>query len=429
MLTRGRFGPLAEPRFRLFWTGKTASLFGDALMPVTLVFAILSVGGTASDIGLVLGTSLAVRVVLLVVGGALADRVSRRLLVLGCDVSLAVVQVFVCLLLATGSGSIWLLLVASVLYGVAGALSLPALTGLITQSIAKDRLQEANALIGISTSTAFIVGPALAGLIIAVSSPALVYLLDAATFVVSAVTLAMLRITPVERTGKSNFFRDITTGWKEVTSRPWYWIGLCCHAVWNLGACVFLVLGPVIVNEEMGGASSWGLVAASTAGGSLLGGFVVLRWRPRRPLIVGHLALLLTALQLGSLIGPSPVVVIMASALIGAIGVTLINQLWTTAVQALIPEEVISRVDSYDWLISMTMAPLGYALAGPLAERAGNSVTLQIAIGLVAVAVVAALLVPGIRAVRQQAGGGVFVGTPPPQEPQLPATVTGTSSS
>src|SRR5690606_29906309 len=146
------FGPLGEPKFRLFWTGRTASLFGDALMPVTLVFAILDVGGSGSDIGMVLGVSLAVRVMLLIAGGALADRVSRRLLVLGCDMSLAIVQVTVGMLLITGYGSIWLLLVASILYGVANALLTPALTGLVTQTIAKEKLQQANALIGISTS-------------------------------------------------------------------------------------------------------------------------------------------------------------------------------------------------------------------------------------------------------------------------------------
>src|SRR5690606_17265303 len=163
-----------------------------------------------------------------------ADRVSRRLLVLGCDMSLAIVQVTVGMLLITGYGSIWLLLVASILYGVANALLTPALTGLVTQTIAKEKLQQANALIGISTSTAYIVGPAIAGLLIAASSPALTYLLDAATFVVSAVTLTKLRIAPVARSDKGNFFRDIVTGWREVTSRPWYWIGMCCHAVWNL---------------------------------------------------------------------------------------------------------------------------------------------------------------------------------------------------
>ena len=408
MLRRGRLGPLSDPKFRLFWVGHTASIVGDALMPVTLAFAILSVGGSLSDIGLTLGTSLAVRVALLVIGGTLADRFPRRLLIIGCDVALAVVQTVVCVLLATGHGDIWILLAASVFYGAASALSKPALTGLVPQMVPKERLQQANALIGISRSTAEIIGPALAGLMIAVTSPALAYVIDAGTFVVSAVTLLRLRLAPVTRENKANFFQDIAAGWHEMVSRPWYWISLCCHAIWNLGACAFLVLGPVIVNDHLGGASSWGLVAASTAAGSLLGGFAVLRWRPRRPLVIGHLALLLTVPQLGSLIGPSPVVLIMASALFGALGVTFINQLWMTVVQQLIPENVISRVSSYDWLISMTVAPLGYAMAGPLAEHTGTSVTLGIAIALVTAPVVAVLMIPGIRAVRQERDGRIL---------------------
>jgi MFS family permease len=418
MLTRGRLGPLTDPRFRLFWIGSTASTVGDALMPVTLVFAILSVGGSTSDIGMVLATSIAVRVLLLVIGGTLADRLPRRLLMVGCDVVLAVVQIAVGILLFTGQGSIGLLLTASVLYGAASAMSKPAMTGLVPQTITKDRLQQANALVSISRSTAHIIGPALAGLLVAAGSPALTYLIDAGTFMVSAVTLVLLKIAPVARDKKESFLQDIAAGWHEIVSRPWYWIGLCCHATWNLGACVFLVLGPVIVNNEMGGASSWGLVAASTATGSLLGGFAVLRWKPRRPLVAGHLALLLTVPQLASLIGPSPILLIMASSLFAAIGVTFINQLWTTAMQQLIPEHAISRVSSYDWLVSFTVAPLGYAMVGPLSEYAGISVTVGIAMALVAASVVAVLMVPGIRAVRQGRDGAMVVRSATEQEPE-----------
>ncbi|MEV4690558.1 MFS transporter [Micromonospora echinospora] len=408
MVMRERFGPLADPKFRLFWIGNSTSLVGDAIMPVTLVFAILSVGGSLSEVGMVLGTSLAVRVALLVIGGTLADRFPRRLLMVGCDLSLAVVQTAVFVLLATGHGSIWMLLAAAVFYGIASALSKPALTGLLPQMVATERLQQANALMSISRSAAQIIGPALAGLIIAVASPAAAYLLDAGTYLVSAITLLLLRLPPVARKSRGKLFQDIAAGWREVVSRPWYWMGLCCHAVWNLGASVFVVLGPVIVNEQLGGASRWGLVATSAAVGSLLGGFVALRWRPRRPLISGHLCLLLSVPQLAALFAPSPVVVLMAAATMHAIGVAIINQIWVTALQQLIPEAVISRVSSYDWLISMIVAPLGLALTGPLAEHAGTPFTLGVAITLVTVPVLAILVVPGIRAVRQSHDGKMF---------------------
>jgi predicted MFS family arabinose efflux permease len=331
----------------------------------------------------------------------------RRLVLVGSDVVLTMVQLTVGLLLLTGRGSIAVLLGASVFYGAASALSKPALTGIVPQTVSKERLQQANALMGISESTARIFGPAIAGLIIAASNPAWTYLFDAATFALGAAMLMLLRTPPVVRKARSNVFRDVVVGWREMWSRSWYWTALCSHAVWNLGSGVFAVLGPVIVSEHAGGAASWGLVSASMAAGSLIGGVVLLRWRPRRPLVIGHLALLLTAPQIASLIGPSPVVTIMVATIVGAAGVTLINQLWTTAVQQLIPENVISRLSSYDWLVSFTVAPLGYAMVGPLSEEIGNPATLAVAICLVTLPVFGILAVPGIRRVRQSSDGRI----------------------
>jgi MFS family permease len=415
MALKGRLGPLEDSQFRLFWIGRTASVLGDAVMPVTLVFAVLSLGGSASEIGLILATAMVVRVVLLLLGGAVADLFPRRVVLIGSDAAVTAVQVTVGVLLLTGRGSIGVLLGAAVFYGAASALSKPALTGILPQIVRKERLQQANALVGISQSTVQIAGPALAGVIVAVWTPGVAYLLDAATFVVGIVTLLLLRVPEAARIGGTNLLRGVVTGWRELVSRPWYWTALVSHAVWNMGSCAFVVLGPIIVNEHAGGPASWGLVAASMAAGSLLGGIVLLRWRPRRPLVIGHLALLLTAPQLASLITPLRVDAIMVLTLAGASGVAFINHLWTTATQQLIPENVISRLSSYDWLVSFTIAPLGYVMAGPLSERFGTSATLTVAIALVTLPVLGLLAMPGIRRVRQGKDGRMYVqGAEPP---------------
>jgi predicted MFS family arabinose efflux permease len=156
--------------------------------------------------------------------------------------------------------------------------------------------------------------------------------------------------------------------------------------------------------------------------GALAGGALSLRWRLRRPLIVAHLGLALTALQLAALVGPSPILVSMAAAVAAAAGVSFVNNVWVTAIQRLIPEEVLSRVSSYDWLVSFTVAPLGYAAVGPLSGRIGATGVLLLAVGCVCVAVAAVLLVPRVRSLRQDRDGNLH-GWPELDEPARPEVI------
>lgn len=408
MKVADKFGALAERSFRLLWIGRTTSALGDALMPVTLAFSVLSTGGSAADIGLVIAATMVARMALLLVGGALADRLPRRLLLGGSDLFSCAVQVAAGVMLLTGHGSVTLLLGTAVCYGAASAVTKPAVAGLVPQTVSREKLQQANSLMELSRGAAQVMGPGLAGVAVALASPGWVYLLDAVTFLVSAVTLVLLPLAPMRPTERTHIVKEIATGWSEVVRRPWYWVTLCGHAIWNVGSSAFTVLGPVVIARQAGGAANWGLVAASMATGALLGAAVTMRYRPRRPLVAAHLALLLTALQLAALTGPSPTVVIMAAALAGAAGVSFLNSLWTTAVQKLIPEEVLSRVVSYDWLISFTVAPLGYAAVGPLSEAIGTTRTLGIALAFAAAGVVTVLLVPRIRQLRQTGKGDLY---------------------
>ncbi|WP_143674319.1 MFS transporter [Streptomyces caniscabiei] len=408
MRVADKFGALAERGFRLLWVGRTTSALGDAMMPVMLAFAVLSAGGSAADIGLVIASTMVVRTLLLLVGGALADRLPRRLLLGGSDLFQCVVQAAVGVLLLTGHGSVPLLLGAAVCYGAASAVARPAIAGLVPQTVSREKLQQANGLMELSRGAVQVVGPALAGVVVAMASPGWVYLLDAATFLVSATTLVLLPLAPAQRAGGAHLFKEITTGWGEVVRRPWYWVALCGHAIFNLGSSAFYVLGPVVVAHQAGGAADWGLVSASMAVGALLGAAVTMRYRPRRPLVAAHLGPLLAVLPLTALATPSPTAVIMGAALASAAGVTFMNSLWKTAVQRLIPEEVLSRVSSYDWLISFTVAPLGYAAVGPLAEAIGTYRTLMIAPAFVVVAVATVLLVPRVRQLRQTGEGDLY---------------------
>jgi hypothetical protein len=250
-------------------------------------------------------------------------------------------------------------------------------------------------------------GPAVAGLLIAVFGPGLVYAMDATTFVVSAASLGLLRLTPRSLPRRASFRADLAVGWRELAMRQWYWLNLIAHALWNFAIPAYYVLGPVIAASRLGGASAWGAISASWAAGAVAGGVIALRVHPRRPLIAGNLALVLGALPLLALARPLATWEIGIAAAFGSAGMIFLNTVWTATMQELIPDQVRSRVDSYDWLISLVVMPAGFAIVGPLAAAAGDAVTLVGAAAVLAIPSALVVLLPGIRAVRRNAEGGI----------------------
>jgi MFS family permease len=212
-----RLAALSEPTFRRFWLGRTASTFGDSLVPVATAFAVLRIGGGATGIGYVLGAFTLSQVAFLPVGGVWADRLPRRLVMLTCDAVRAVVQVAIAVALLTGEARLWMLVVGGTVFGAASAFFMPASAGLIPQTVSAEHLQEANGLVWASQSGVRICGPALSGVVVAAAQPGWVFVVDAATFVVSAAFLARLEIegTPPAR---QRFFAELGEGWQASAS-------------------------------------------------------------------------------------------------------------------------------------------------------------------------------------------------------------------
>ncbi len=408
--------PLAGRTYRLVWIGQTVSSAGDALVQVALVFAILHIGGTAADIGYIVAVQMVTRVLFILAGGVWADRLRRQFVMLASDILRAMVQAALAVLLVTGQAHVLELGAGAALYGAAQAFFGPASAGLVPETVPTDQLQQANALMGFSRSFLSVGGPAVAGLLIAVSGPGLVFALDAATFVVSAASLGLLKLAPRSLPRRSSFRADLAAGWRELAMRPWYWLNLIAHALWNFAIPAYSVLGPVIAAARLGGASAWGIISASWAAGAVVGGVIALRVRPRRPLVAGNLALVLGALPMLALARPLGTWEIGIAAAFGSAGMIFLNSVWTATMQELIPDQVRSRVDSYDWLISLVVMPAGFAIVGPLAAGAGDAVTLVGAAAVLAIPSGLVVLLPGIRAVRRNAEG---VLVDPPKEPVL----------
>jgi MFS family permease len=404
--------PLAERNFRFLWTGQAVSAMGDALTPVALAFATLQIAHSASALGLVLAASTAARVVLLPIGGVWADRLPRQLVMLTSDSIRAVAELTLAVVLLTSHAQLWMLIVLSVADGTASAFFMPASGALVPQTVSPTHLQQANALIGLTRSTSWVLGPAVSGILVAVAGPGWVFAIDSGTFIVSALSLAMLRVPPMPAKERASFFAELAAGWRAVSSRSWYLINLCSHALWNFAIAAFFVLGPIVAKQHLGGASAWGLIGASMGAGSVIGGLIALRVVPRRPLVVANLALTLSALQPLALIGPLQIVVIMATGVLGFAGLTFLNEVWNATVPQLMPREVLARANSFDWVVSLIAMPAGFAICGPVADHIGLQATLVGAAILLAVPSVLIMLLPGIRGVRRTPDGLVVASTP-----------------
>ncbi len=412
MAWRDRFGALGERRFRLLWIGQATSVLGDALVPVALSFAVLELTGSATDLGFVLAAHILPLVSFVLVGGVWADRLPRNLVMLASDVVRGASQATVAVLLLTGVAELWHLILLAAVYGTAEAFFQPAATGLVPSTVSQGRLQQANALLGLSRSAGFVVGPALAGVIVAAGSPGAAFAVDAGTFVVSVASLAQLRVGRAGQAEGRSFVADLAGGWRELVSRTWLW-AIILWATTYLFAVVapFMVLGPLVAKESLGGATAWGVIQTAFSVGALLGGGLALRWKPLRPMVACVALVLLAAPSPALLALREPAPAIASAQLLSGIAMGFFTAVWATTLQREIPAEALSRVSAYDWMGSFAFLPLGYAIAGPVAGAIGVSTTLWISAGWVVASTGAVLLVPGVRALRRTAAEESIVQT------------------
>jgi predicted MFS family arabinose efflux permease len=388
--------------FRLLFVGQAVSLIGDGMLIVALSFAVLDLTGSVSDLGFILAAYRAPTLVTVLLGGVVADRVPRRAVMLGADlVRLAAIAVSATLLI-TGHARLWELAVLMALTGIATGFFYPASAGLLPLLVEPELLQPANGLRGVSQATGAIIGPAIAGVLIATASPGWAIAVDAATFGVSAWSLAFLRLPSHVPLPPQRFWRDLSDGWFEFRSRTWVWVSVLIAGVFgNLLTPAFGVLGPTIARQHLGGASAWAAVLSAQGAGSVFGGLLVLRRQPKRPLVVSSLAwgLLVVPYLLLAFVAPVPVLVV--GAFVGGSGLAVGQSLWDTTLQRRIPHRALSRVAAYDVFGSLAFNPVGYALMGPVALAIGTRTTLLIAATWFATSSVALAALPSIRAVRQ----------------------------
>jgi MFS family permease len=400
---------LQERSFRSLFFARALSLLGDGIVPVALAFAVLGIDRSATALGIVLAAQGVPRLALMLVGGVLGDRLPRRAVMIASDLVRFVAQGVVAALLISHRAELWHLAVLGFVYGGAASFFIPASTGLIPQVVSKWRLQEANALVSVTASSFSLLGPVLAGVIVATIGPGWAFAVDSATFLLSAVFLTRIRNLGVVEPPGSTFLNDLVDGWRIVRSRTWLLVDGILSAVGNavIIAPIF-VLGPLVAVRSLDGPKSWAVISAGFGLGAILGGAAALRFKPMRPLFVGWTLLALFGLPAALLGIPAATLLIAAGALCAGAAINFANTMFETAVQQHVPAGAVSRATAFAWFLGLLLHPLGLGAVGPVSHAIGIRTTLFGAAAWSVIASLIALSVPGVRdlrAVQDDEGG------------------------
>jgi MFS family permease len=392
---------LRDRDFRRLYLARSISILGNRIAPIALAFAVLEIGD-AGDLGFVIGAATVPSVLFILFGGVLADRLSPPRMMFIADVVDTVVQGITAALLITGNAELWHLAILQFMWGASSAFFNPASMGVVPLVAPPGRLQDANATLSFARQLSAIVGPALAGVLVASVGTGWAFAVDAASFGLSAFFLF-----PLLRLGERSLeipdtIGELKAGWTEFVSRRWLWTLVMYFGFFHV---VFIapvsVLGPAVADASLGGAKAWAAIATAGGIGGIIGGLLGLRIRPERTaFVVAGMGFLLLPVLIALAI-PAPVFVIAAGEFLAGGTFAYGGTLWDTTLQEHIPRNMLSRVSAYDWLGSTLLLPLGTIAAGVLGVSIGFGPTLIGGAILLVVSTAAVMLVKDVRELKR----------------------------
>lgn len=388
----GALAPLRETNFRWYFAARIISTAGTMMAPVALAFAVLDVSNSASALGQVLAARSIPLVVFLLIGGVIADRIDRALVMRVSNLLAALTQGMVAWLVITGHAELWQLIILEVINGTVAAASFPAMAGVVPQLVPRAQLQPANVLLSMTRGGLAIIGPSVAAILVVTVGSGWALAANAATWLVAALCLIRVRVPQRDRSGDPapSMLRELREGWDVFTGTTWLWVVVLAFGVLNaIHAGAWFTLGPVIAKGTIG-ETGWGYAVSGEAVGLLLMTVVMLRVSLRFPLRAGLLGMTCFAAPLFILgVDPHVVPLVLATLLAGA-GMEVFSIGWSLAMQENIDESVLSRAYSYDALGSFVAMPVGQLLYGPMGEWFGyHNVLVVSAVVYAAVALLA----------------------------------------
>ncbi|MGW8700184.1 MFS transporter [Streptomyces eurythermus] len=390
--------PLAIRPYRLHFTARLLSWTGSAVAPIGLAFAVLRIGGGPGALGVVLAASVVPQILLLLVGGVVADRLPRDRVMVWSNVVCAVAEAAAVLLLVSGTARVWHLVTMSAVCGAAGAFFTPAAGGIVVEVVAAELRHAANALLKIGQNTVKVAGPALGGVLVAVVGPGWALGWDALTFAVSALLFSRISLKAKTVKVRTGFTADLREGWDDFHSRRWLWVMVCQGAVvvpmWLAG---YQLLGPVYGQRVLGGAAPWGVVVSGFTAGLVAGAALTLMWKPRQVGIVVCAGTGSMAVPLAAMATTVPLLVLVVATAMAGTGLAVSMTVWASLVQERIPADRLGRTLSYSTLGQLLPVPFGYLLAGPASHLFGLRTTLATGALIITAAAIVPLAIAQVR--------------------------------
>ena len=384
---------------RLF-IARFISNFGNGMGPIALAFGILALpNGSANMLGLVLGTTTVLFLIMLPFGGVIADKYGRARMVGVTDMAAGLVLFIQVAYFATGDVPLAVLLITNGFFGLMWGIFWPAFSGLMPAVLPEAGLQKGNALNAFMTNAGVISGAAVAGLLIEVFGVAFTLAIDAASFFISGLMIFTFRhLTPRAEQTENTMLDDLLHGWKVFLSFRWIviivgafsFIVMCWAAAEN-------VLGPLIALEHFNGPKSWSFVISAESAGLIVGSLIAIKIKPKYPMRFLMLSSFTITFYIWSLAKPQSLLMIAFGAFLFGITLDLWGTLWSTALQRKVPRDSLSRVSSFDAMGSMMFRPVGLAIAAPLSTLFGIENFLQILAAITVVAIIVPLLDPQVR--------------------------------
>jgi MFS family permease len=404
---------LREPHFRRIFLAQSISTLGDNVAPIAIAFAVLATTHSASALGLVLAARTLPLVVFVLIGGAWADRLPRKRLMIASDLIRLATQGTFALLLFLPAPALWAMIVLQAANGAATAFFRPASSGLIKEAVTVGERQSANGLLSATNNLTSILGPLIAAFLIALVGNGWAVGIDAASFGLSAFFLSRVIVPPRVFRERIGIFREIAEGFGTIIQHRWLGLQILSFSEFQLFVLAsYTVLGPVIALQHYDGAITWAIVTAVSGVGAVAGDALSLRITPKHPLLVANAVAVCAVPLLVALGLAAPLPVLIVCAFVFGIGFSLPDTLWFTAMQDNVAEHLISRVSAIDWMGSTALRPIGLAVIAPIAAVTGPAIVLFVAAGMTAATLVGVTVQPSVRGLR--------AGATPPETPATP---------
>lgn len=391
---------LGNAHYRRLFVARSISNLGNGIAPIALAFGVLGLpGATPTSLSIVLAAQAVPLIVMLPIGGVVADRLGRARVIAVTDIVLSAVVMTTAVLFLTGTATVPLLALLGFLSGILNGLWYPAFPGLVPDVVKQEEhLQPANAYVGIGSNVGLILGSAVGGVLVAAFGSGVAIAIDSLTFLTAGVLVFTFRHVSKPHESGETVVGDLVHGWRVFVSFRWIVVIVGAFSVVVMverGAME--VMGPVLANEEYGGAAGWAVALTGMSLGLLAGGVMASRLRPGRPMVVAMLGMLTLPVLLVALAFAVNLVLVTAAAFALGVAFELMGVLWFTALQVNVPRESLSRVSAYDAMGSLMFGPIGLALAGPLVAAVGLQSAFLLSAVVITVALLTTLLSPSVR--------------------------------